>query len=424
MPDEIATRSPDGDFFPGRGPAAGVRSSLADAPSLRGASPGRRAFSRTALCVLALGLLGPRGVLGDEPTVEEARLRRHVGLLAGPEFEGRRGAGGNKAADYLIAEFRRLRLKPLFGESFTQTIPGKTADDAPLGRNVGALLRGSDPTLREEWVVVSAHYDHLGTRDGVIYPGADDNASGVAMMLETARCLADGGGSPRRSLMFLGFDLEELGLWGSRYFVEHSPVPLDRIALFTTADMIGRSLGGVCDPFVFVMGTEHAPGLRPWVVAAAEGQPLTVGLLGSDLLVLDRSDYGPFRSRKVPYLFFSTGESEVYHTPRDVPGTLNYAKLEAISRVILGVARRAANADSVPRWSAAPDNPLAEALTLRDVIRRLLEHREALRVNGAQALLMGNTLRTLDAIAARGVITPEERTGVVRVARVILISLF
>ena len=103
----------------------------------------------------------------------------------------------------------------------------------------------------------------------MLYPGADDNASGVAMMLEVARCLAAAPERPRRSVMFVGFDLEEIGLWGSRYFVEHPPVPLERVALFVTADMIGRSLGGVCDPYVFVMGTEHAPGLRPWIERAA-----------------------------------------------------------------------------------------------------------------------------------------------------------
>src|SRR5262245_43461343 len=172
--------------------------------------------------------------LAREPAPEDSRLRAHVAALASAEFQGRRGAGGAKAAAYLAAEFRRLGLDPLFGDSFLQPIPGKDGEP-PLGRNVGAALRGSDPKLRDEWVIVSAHFDHLGARDGVLYPGADDNASGVAMMLEVARSLAAPGGAPRRSLMFIGFDLEEVGLWGSRYFVEHAPVPLARVALFLTA---------------------------------------------------------------------------------------------------------------------------------------------------------------------------------------------
>jgi hypothetical protein len=354
---------------------------------------------------------------------EETRLRAHVATLATAEFQGRRGAGGVKAGEYLESHFRRLGLDPLFDRSYFQEIPGKDGGP-PSGRNVGAVLRGSDPKLRDEWVILSAHFDHLGVRNGVLYPGADDNASGVAMMLEVARSIVRCEIRPRRSVMFIGFDLEEVGLFGSRYFVEHPPVPLSRVALFVTADMIGRSLGGVCDPYVFVMGTEHEPAIRPWVEAAAAGKPVRVGLLGSDLLVLNRSDYGPFRARKVPYLFFSTGENPVYHTPRDAPETVNYAKLEAISRIILGVVEKAADADEVPRWSPAPDNPLAEAVTIRDVMRTLLDHKDALKIGGPQVLLMTNALRSLDGIVKRGSITPEERTGVVRVARIVLLSVF
>ena len=123
-----------------------------------------------------------------------------------------------------------LKLEPLFDGSYTQPIlAGETG--ANLGCNVGARLRGSDPALRDEWIIVSAHFDHLGVRDGVLFPGADDNASGVAMMLEVARSFVAVAEQPKRSVMFVGFDLEETGLFGSRYFVEHPPVPLDRIAL-------------------------------------------------------------------------------------------------------------------------------------------------------------------------------------------------
>lgn len=352
---------------------------------------------------------------------EEARIRDHVARLASPEFQGRRGSGGDKAAKYVADQLQRLGLKPLFDGSFFQTIPGREGV-ASSGRNVGAVLRGADPALRDQWVIVSAHFDHLGTREGVVYPGADDNASGVAMMLEVARSFVEGKEPPKRSLMFIGFDLEEVGLFGSRYFVEHSPAPLANVSLFITADMIGRSLGGVCEPYVFVMGTEHAPGVRSWIDGAAKGKTVTVGLLGSDLLLLDRSDYGPFRTRKVPYLFFSTGESPVYHTPLDVPETLNYAKVEAISRIILGVTRRAVEIDHVPAWSSAPDHTLAEAVTIRAVLRILLANRAGLKIGAAPLLLIKNAIRSLDAIIARGVITAEERTGVVRVARIVLMS--
>jgi hypothetical protein len=361
---------------------------------------------------------------------ERARLKDHVVRLASPEFEGRRGAGGEKTAAYLVERFRKLGLAPAFGDDYTQTVPGRanapaTSLLAQTGRNVAAVLRGSDPNLRDDWVIVSAHYDHLGTDGQTVYPGADDNASGVAMMLEVARSFAEGVNRPRRSLMFVGFDLEEIGLFGSRYFAEHPPVPLDRISLFITADMIGRSLGGVCEPFVFVMGTEHAPTLRPWVASASESGPLKVGLIGSDLLLLDRSDYGPFRARKVPYLFFSTGENPRYHTPADTAETLDYAKVEAVSRVVHGVTRRAADAHAheAPRWVDASHPTLDEAMTIREVVVNLLEHRETLNIGAAQVFVMRNCLRNLDAIAGRGEITPDERTALIRVARLILATI-
>ena len=166
-----------------------------------------------------------------------------VELLASPEFGGRRGPGGDKAAAFLIEQFRRLKLEPLFQGEFTQPVPGHEPGTI-IGRNVGAILRGSDPSLRDQWVIVAAHFDHLGIRGGKLYPGADDNATGVAMMLEVARALAPGPAAPQRSVMFIGFDLEEVSLFGSRYFVAHPPVPLDRVVLFITADMIGRAWPG------------------------------------------------------------------------------------------------------------------------------------------------------------------------------------
>jgi hypothetical protein len=354
---------------------------------------------------------------------EQSRLEAVVKTLASPEMAGRRGEGGQKAAAFLIEEFGKLKLEPLFHGQYSQEI--STAEGNRVqGRNVGAMLRGNDPTLRDEWVIVSAHYDHLGVKNGVLFPGADDNASGVAMMLEVARSFSGHSQSLRRSLMFIGFDLEELGLFGSRYFVAHPPVPLERIALFITADMIGRALGGICDTHVFVLGTEHAPGLRLWIDRAAEAQPLKIGILGSDILVLNRSDYGPFRSRQVPFLFFSTGENPRYHSPDDKPETLNYAKLTAISRVIHKLTATVVNANQVPRWTDAPDHPLAEALTIRDVLRQLIKHRETLNLGLAQTYLMNSTLRTLDGIISRGVITPAERASVVQAARIVLITLF
>jgi hypothetical protein len=355
------------------------------------------------------------------PEPDPARLKEIVGVLSSPDFGGRRGAAAEKTVSYLINQFQRLKLEPLFDGRFVQPIPGKEPGSVQ-GRNVGGILRGSDPILRDQWIIVAAHFDHLGVRNGRLYPGADDNASGVAMMLEVARSILHGPSPPRRSLMFIGFDLEEIGLFGSRYFVAHPPVPLDRVVLFITADMIGRALAGICNSHVFVLGTEHAPGLRAWIGQSAQGKPLVVGVLGSDLLVLNRSDYGPFRSRAIPFLFFTTGENPRYHTPDDTPETLDYPKLAAISRLVCGVVQTAARDPVVPRWQAKPDNPFTEAVAIREVLILLSQNSRKLKLGVAQLFVINNTLHLLDDIVAKGAITPDERARVIQGARIVLFT--
>jgi Zn-dependent M28 family amino/carboxypeptidase len=243
-------------------------------------------------------------------------------------------------------------------------------------------------------------------------------------MLELARCLskADPAHRPKRSIAFVGYDLEENGLWGSRYMAEHPPFPLDRLKLFITADMIGRSLGGVCDEYVFVMGTEYTPGLQPWLEAAGKDLSLRPALIGSDLLLFDRSDYGPFRKKKIPYLFFSTGESPVYHTPEDKPDTIDYPKLTEISRMIHRVASEAASSPSVPGWVTKPEHPLAEAIVVREVLMRLLEHQAELSFKPAHARWVKSQISDLDEAIRRGVLTPLERRRMVINAQLILYS--
>lgn len=366
----------------------------------------------------------PNVARSDEPRPDPARLKAHVAKLASPEFGGRRDAGAMKTRAYLVAQFKALGLPPLFAEGYEQKVPG-VDPKIVAGKNVGAKLVGSDPKLRDEWVIVSAHYDHLGERDGRLYPGADDNATGVAMMIEVARSLVESPTKPKRSVMFVGFDLEEAGLWGSRYFAEHMPVPLEKVKLFVTADMIGRALGGVCERQVFVMGSEHIAPIRESLERSSVGLPIEVGTLGADVLLIDRSDYGPFRSRKVPFLFFSTGENPCYHTPEDTPETIDYPKFTAISRLIYGVVREAVVGEApLPKWSDSPDHPLAEALTIRDVFKLMLEHRQELKISGTQAFIMRNAIRNLDAIASRRVYTPGERAGLIRVAQAILATVF
>ncbi len=355
----------------------------------------------------------------DLPKPSVTKLREHVTILASPEFEGRRGAGGAKAATYVEDAFKALKLEPLFATSYRQEIPDRTPGKV-IGVNIGAKIVGSDPKLKDEWIILAAHFDHLGKRGEVIYPGADDNASAVAMMLEIARCLVESPLGPRRSVMLVGFDLEEIGLFGSRYFVDRMPVPFTQVKLFITADMISRSMAGLTGDAVYVLGTERTPSLRPMLHAASEGLPVTVGLLGSDIMILDRSDYGPFRYREVPYLFFSTGESEHYHRPTDVAATLDYAKFEAITQIIHTVVREVVDRPEMPPWSTIADNPVAEAETIDRTLKVFMANQEKLELSSTQLFLIRNAQKTLDRVIARGRYEGSERSTVITVARIIL----
>ena len=402
--------------------------------------------------------LGPAIAAQDPPRAHEAsarleRLRQDVTLLASPEFEGRSGPGAIKSARFIEQRFRELKLQPGFDDDYLQEIIPASAQpaerdlpetnhpaghdhptpDRPAsprvvwGRNVAGALLGSDPELSKEWIILSAHHDHLGKRGEVYYPGADDNASAVAMMLETARGLVEKrrqGQGPARSFLFVAFDLEERGLIGSRYFADHPPFPLDQVRLFVTADMLGRSMAGVCDEFVFVMGSEHAPQLQPVLDKVAQARSIRLAPLGVDV-VGTRSDYAPFRSRHVPFLFFSTGESREYHSPRDVAETLNYPKLREATELIGDLVEQVAESrgEASPSWSERPEHSLEEVRTIRDVLRRLNEREDEVQLDGLRKLALSRILPTLDRALERKAITPAERKAMVRVAQLVLSGL-
>src|SRR5262249_2431777 len=161
---------------------------------------------------------------------------------------------------------------------------------------------------------------------------------------------------------------------------------------------------------------------RPWIDESARGRPLTVGMLGADQLVLNRSDYGPFRSRGIPFLFFTTGENPQYHTPDDTADTLDYPKLTEISRMIYQVVVKAVVAQAVPHWQSTPDHPFAEAVTIHDVLQIFAKHSEQLKIGAPQLFLINNTLSLLDGVVARGAITPDERARMIQAARIVLFT--
>src|SRR5262245_10868316 len=309
--------------------------------------------------------------------ITEAELKAHVYRLSSPEFLGRRGPGAARASQHIAAAFEKLKLVPAFGTSYFQPIPwllenGNGTDPSFVGRNVAAVLPGSDPLLKDEWILLSAHFDHLGQSGETIYPGADDNASGVAMLLEVAEACGLSKSRPRRTIVFVAFELEEQGLQGSAHFAVHPPRPFGQLKAFLTADLIGRSMANVMDEYLFVLGSETAPALRRLVTDTPTEGDLKIGRLGADL-VGTRSDYGPFRDRKVPFLFFTSGTHADYHRPTDLPDRIDYAKLARVCRYIRTLTDRLANTADAPSWDTKGPGPdIDEARTVLTVLSRVL----------------------------------------------------
>lgn len=362
-------------------------------------------------------------------TINANELQAHVHRLAGPDFLGRRDEGAERAAEHIARLFASMKLQPAFGDSFFQPIvdPGTAGKgDSPktIGRNVGAFIPGSDPKLADEWIILAAHFDHLGMRNGKVHPGADDNASGVAMLLEVAEAFALTSEKPKRSIYFISHDWEEFGLKGSNFFVRNPPRDLSKLKAFFVADILGRSMADVMDEYLFVFGSETSPRLRRLVQEIVPDEALKTGRLGADIIGT-RSDYGPFRDRKIPFLFFSTGTHRDYHKPTDLPERINYEKLARISRYIAAVTRKLADDGDMPKWDpAAVPADLDEVKTFAMLLTRALERPLAVTMNDNQRKQVTEVRDKLAAILERQAITPDERAWLIRTAQWLLLTVF
>ena len=142
-------------------------------------------------------------------------------------------------------------------------------------------------------------------------------------------------------------------MWGSRWFVAHPPWPIQQVKLFITAEMIGRTLGDLPMKTIFVLGAERGEGMRNVVSDVALPPELEVAHLGIDI-VGTRSDYGPFQSESVPFLFFSGGEHPDYHTTRDTADRVDYNRIAHVANLIDSVCRSVAQAETPPAWIDQP----------------------------------------------------------------------
>lgn len=271
-----------------------------------------------------------------------------------------------KVADRLLAPETVAGLEKKLNKthrSFSHPLKAKVNASAEIitdkkaTYNVVGLLEGSDPVLKDEIVVVGAHYDHLGMGgpntgsrrpDTVaVHYGADDNASGTSLIMEAAEKLAAQRKDLRRSIVFVAFSAEEMGLLGSKHFVKDSLVDMDKVVAMINADMVGR------------LNAEHK-----LEVGGTGTTPLADSLLralpqaDSFKLVMSPEGYGPsdhasFYAEDVPVFFFSTGTHLDYHTPSDTPDKINYAGLKLIGDYISNLAKELANLDTAPPFTPA-----------------------------------------------------------------------
>ncbi|HWI17566.1 MAG TPA: M28 family peptidase, partial [Vicinamibacterales bacterium] len=205
--------------------------------------------------------------------IDSERLMSTVTTMADPKWEGRAAGspGGLAARAYVLGRFKAAGLQPVAGSyehpfKYTRKTPSGMQDGE--GANVLGICPGTDAKL--PYFVVSAHYDHVGVRDGQVYPGADDNASGVAVILELAAFCQK---SPfRHSILFAAFDAEERGLQGARALLAKPPIPKERIGLNLNLDMVGRS----DKREIYVAGTHHYPTLKAPIDEATRRAPIKV----------------------------------------------------------------------------------------------------------------------------------------------------
>jgi hypothetical protein len=228
------------------------------------------------------------------------------------------------------------------------------------GRNVIALLEGSDPKLKAQTIIVTAHHDHMGAANGHIYYGADDNASGVAGMLGVARALVNGNTRPKRSVLFIAYDGEERIFLGSYFYVTHPVVPLSQTIATLNLDMIGRDEDDANWPtpadrnvnMVNVLGTRYNPALRRIIDREnkAEGLKLDYKMDRVDPDSLwSRSDHFWFATLHIPQVEFQTGLHPDYHTQNDMWQRINYPKMTKIVRLVfLSVANLANSNETIP----------------------------------------------------------------------------
>jgi hypothetical protein len=259
-----------------------------------------------------------------------------------------------RAAKVSLAEIRRSSspvARPVPGLGATVTMKETVLDSLSAPNTIG-ILEGSDPKLKGEYLVFSAHMDHVGitpeTGDS-INNGADDNASGTTGVIELAEAFSRSGARPKRSILFITVSGEEKGLWGSRYFSEHPTVPVSQLVADINLDMLGRNWADT----IVAIGKEHSDlgtTLERVNAAHPELRMAAIDDRWPDERFYFRSDHYNFARKVVPVLFFFNGVHPDYHRVTDSPEKINAEKESRILKLLFYLGQEVANAPRRPQW--------------------------------------------------------------------------
>jgi len=301
---------------------------------------------------LASGVAAQQAAIRSSSVIDAAQLLKDLQTLSADEMEGRQVGtpGGDRARAYVIARFKASGIAPIgasYESPFTFTAGGGRRGAAPpaagatppvggaappagtaqtatdrTGVNVVGEIAGTAATRR--YIVITAHYDHIGVRNGEVFNGADDNASGTAALFALAKHFS--ANRPANSLLFVAFDAEESGLRGARAFVAKPPVDPASMILNLNLDMIGRDP----DDKLFVVGTHAQPYLKPMIERVAAGASIKL-LMGHDDPAqkdvenwMGSSDHAAFFQAKIPALYFGVEDFGNHHKATDDYATMTH----------------------------------------------------------------------------------------------------
>ena len=274
--------------------------------------------------------------------IDSITLINHFAVISSGIMEGRETStpGSERAREYIINQLNSLQLAKI-GDSYLQTF--SIGNNEKQGNNIVGVIKGSQHP--DTYIAVTAHYDHLGSRNGTIYYGADDNASGTACLLAMVKYFKQH--PPQHSLLFVVFDAEEKGLLGSKYFMAHSPIPLNTITMNINMDMVSRNDSNQ----IYACGTSYYPSLKQFVDSVQPQTPVNV-LFGHDegngmQNWTNQSDHYPFHLNHIPFLYFGVEDHADYHRPGDTFEKVNKSFYYQVCTMITAVATLADQSTSI-----------------------------------------------------------------------------